>query len=260
MIIITQTMSDLRFNGEVKLGDLLTSVSLLIASMALVTAWIKERQTRRREYADKIRAAAAKTAVAVARRRELALAFYSEIQPLLTDTDTTLFETQNPTKARDTLWRGLVELRAKAILRVLDERVEEAYVGLYGYDTRIQTIYQLAMQLLADVDQAAYLATRRETQDRLFEVAQSAQQPYTSATLGNPLRGIAAQVVAALAAQSEVIVRSFQDQMVRLVKASDTDIMEHRVALEDLALRAATEDGEKERPTPGLKRMADATA
>ena len=75
-MFIAQAVSGLHLNREIKLGDILTSVSLLIATLTLVTAWIKERKLRRKVYADTIRAAAAGTAVAIARRRELAIAFY----------------------------------------------------------------------------------------------------------------------------------------------------------------------------------------
>jgi hypothetical protein len=245
VLTIAQVISALHFNGEIKSGDILTSVSLLIATLTLMTAWIKERRLRRREYADKIRAAAARTAVAVARRLELAVAFYSEIQPLLTDTDTTLYETQNITKARDVLWRGLVELRAKSILRILDERIEEAYVGLYGYDTRIQTTYQQAMLLLGELDETAYLRVRRDTQEMVFTVGNNSEQPYTSAILGNPLREVSTNVRVHLESEAGMVVRRFQDQMVKLVNASDVAIIRHRFKPDYLTF----EDGARSRPT-----------
>ena len=56
---------------EIKITDLITSLSVLCAVCTLIYTWNKDRQLRSREYADKIRAAAALTLSKVDRCQHL---------------------------------------------------------------------------------------------------------------------------------------------------------------------------------------------
>jgi hypothetical protein len=86
------------FDTTVKLGDLLTSLSITIASLTLFTTWLKDRRLRRKEYADRIRKAASETMVALHRWKELAVRLYDDIQPLITDCDMELVQVQDVVK------------------------------------------------------------------------------------------------------------------------------------------------------------------
>ncbi len=79
-----------KWNPDIKISDILTSASILIAACGLMYTLFKDRQLRKREYSDKIRRAAAETVVSLERWKELALRFYSAIQPLITDADVML--------------------------------------------------------------------------------------------------------------------------------------------------------------------------
>lgn len=96
-------MVDFVLVPEVKLGDLLTVASVLVGSLSLTYAILKDRSLRRREYADRIRKAAADTLVALDRWFEIASRYFRDAQPLLTEADMQLVATQDVTQARDAL-------------------------------------------------------------------------------------------------------------------------------------------------------------
>src|SRR5271169_985382 len=137
----------------IKFPDLLTAISVLVATSGFLYAWIKDRHLRRREYADRIRRAAAETVVALGRWRELALRLYDEIQPLITETDIKAVknQTQDPylVDVRDFLWHGLTSARAISLKRILDEKIESAYLNLYGYEPHVQALYDSVTTSLA---------------------------------------------------------------------------------------------------------------
>src|SRR5262249_34861017 len=165
------------FDRSVKLGDVLTSVSILVACLTLVLTWLQERRLRRKEYADRIRRAAAETAVALERWKELALRFYEEIQPLITDADVRLLQEQDVVKVRDFLWRGLVAARAETCQQIHKEKIETAYVGLYGYHPDVQATYRAAVESLRRAEQRTYDEILEHTQDDVLALAR-VETPY----------------------------------------------------------------------------------
>jgi hypothetical protein len=49
----------MKFDWQIKIGDLLTSLTVLISVTALLISWSKDRMAREAEQADKVRGAAA---------------------------------------------------------------------------------------------------------------------------------------------------------------------------------------------------------
>src|SRR5688572_28262867 len=95
------------FDPTVKLTDILTSVSVCVASAALVYAWLKDRRLRRKEYADRVRKAAADTTVALERWRKLARHLFDDVQPYVVDADSQFVKDGDVIKVRDDFWRNL---------------------------------------------------------------------------------------------------------------------------------------------------------
>jgi hypothetical protein len=118
-----------KLNLEVKLGDLLTLGSVLLALAGFLYGWVKDHRLRNREYADRIRLAAAQTLAGIERWKEVGLRSFDDVQPLITDADTLLVKEQDPIRTRDSLWRALMALQAETSKRILNERLEGAYSG-----------------------------------------------------------------------------------------------------------------------------------
>jgi hypothetical protein len=216
----------------------------------------RDRRLRRKEYADRIRVAAATTAVAIDRWAELASRLYDDIQALITETDVLLVKKQDIIEARDFLWRGLVEARAISSRRMLDEKLDSAYVGLYGYAPGVQKLYIFTLTSLKQADDLTYDRLLNETQDEVFSLKQAdnfearlsketqqqvrdrdinpsrersrdpsmAEKPFQSAELGNLIRGKVADLRKSFNLAAAESVSVFRNQMVSLITATDSEI------------------------------------
>lgn len=118
-----------------KIGDLLTSGSILISLVTFLVSWAKDRRIRQKELADKIRAAAAHTLAKLERWEEPSISIADEAQPIFVETSELIDpdEEDSIILARDYLWKELSRLRAEKLRRVLGEEVEIAYIDLYAY-------------------------------------------------------------------------------------------------------------------------------
>lgn len=220
---------------DVSIGDIITVASVLISLVALLISWNRDRQLKRKEYADKIRRSAGTIASKLERWRELSLRFYEDIQPLLTDIDTLYFKDENIIEARDALWRGLVDARTKSSQRIMDEQIELAYIDLYGYDPRIQTIFSEAIMRLKTVDEAIYVQVLNLTQACVLQL-HIEEDHYTSAILGNKLRNTCFE----LSQLDEILLNEtifpFNQEMIGLIQTSDD-----RIVSKDIYVKSSQE-------------------
>lgn len=226
-------MSPFYLKREVTTGDLLTVITILIslagAVLGFLIAAYKDRQLRRKEYADKIRRAAGTIIAKLERWKELSLRFFEDVQPLLTDTDIELQKHKDCIATRDYLWRHLVALRATASQRIVDEEIEIAYADLYGYDPRIHRLYVDSVGQLKKIDQAIYSRVLSETQKDVMNLCD--QTNIESAILGNALRETCCNLAKELEAELANVIDRFRDQMVKLIEADDGSIVQRRVTL-----------------------------
>ena len=207
-----------------KVGDLLTLGSVVVGLAGFLYAWAKDRRLCNREYADRIRLAAAQTLAGIERWKEVGLRAFDDAQPLLTDADTDLVKEQDPIQARDSLWRALMALQADTSKRILGEKLEGAYSGLYGYDPDVHNVYRTAVHELRVTLDLAFSALLNKTQSDVLAMT-SAQKPYTSANLGNRLRRTTNDVVKAFEADAEKAVAPVRERMLSIVVSGDKDIV-----------------------------------
>jgi hypothetical protein len=86
---------------EVKISDLLTSISITVALIAFLYAWSKDRRIRSREEANVVRTAAANTLAKVDRSETLLLSLFDLIHPVITEADELIVKTQDAIACRD---------------------------------------------------------------------------------------------------------------------------------------------------------------
>ena len=143
-------------NGELSIGSLLTAVLVLISAAALAYGWRQDRQLRRREYADRIRGAAGRIAALLERWPILARQFFDDLQPLVIEVGRMAACREDRAAPRHTLRKGLYEHRAAVARRIAEERLEAAYVDLYGYAPRIHELFLGAVERLKTIDAKAF--------------------------------------------------------------------------------------------------------
>lgn len=210
--------------------EILTVVSILVSILVLLYAWRKDRVLKKKEYADRIRHASGLVTAKLERWRELALRFFDDVQPLITDADTMLIKEQKAILTRDFLWRGLVTARAASTRRILEEQIEIAYADLYGYDARIRTLFTSAVHLLREIDESTFGEVLEETQANVLNLS-GAEGEVQSAHLGNALRETCADLASQLGSKLDEVLVPFREEMIKLIEANDSDIFNKRVEI-----------------------------
>jgi hypothetical protein len=222
----------LHVKKEITVGDILTVLTLAIsltgALLSLLISFHKDRLLRRKEYADRIRLAAGSVIAKLERWRELSLRYFGDIQPTIIDTSVRLIAKKDAVAARDFLWRNLVALRAQATLRIVDEEIEVAYSGLYGYDPNIHALYVASVRQLKIIDDDIYQRLLVDAQADVLELGKKLPNLH-SATLGNALRKTCEDLAEESDKNLTGVIDDFRKVLIKLIEADDTAIVERQV-------------------------------
>jgi hypothetical protein len=224
---IGQGRRRLTLKSQISVGEILTVFVILLSAAGLGYGWYKDRELRKHEDAERIRQNAGTVTAKLERWAVLSSRYYSDIQPLLVDSSLKLAEKHELHPANDILWRGLFEAQAKSSQRAIDEQVEVAYAGLYGYDPKIYDLFIAAVCQLKEKDQDFADQARVETENILI---QDMLKQDTSA-ISEDLRTKTASLHASLQSEMEKIIDPFRKQMIRLIQSSDDEIVDRKVGI-----------------------------
>lgn len=133
---------------EIKVGDILTSFSIIISALGLIYILSKDRSLRQKERADKIRNAASETLAKLDRWRELSLSLFQSVQPLFIDTIENLSIKFDIDKARNNLWKEMIITNNQIEDEILKEDLQTAYVNLMGYSPNIRLSFEIYLKKL----------------------------------------------------------------------------------------------------------------
>jgi hypothetical protein len=128
---------NLTLERKITVGDVLTVSSILITLVAGLISFERDQILRRKEEADKVRAAAAATLVKLDRWEDMSVSIFSEVDPAFIETKETL--RRRPGKivdvdaARHQLWKAILQAQVTVQQKILDDHIEAGYVGLYTY-------------------------------------------------------------------------------------------------------------------------------
>jgi hypothetical protein len=172
------------FDGSVKVGDLLTGVSVLIAVAVFLYTRRHDQDLSRQDYAERIRAAAGQTLSRLERTRSILDSFYELMQPAITETDENLVQTKNPIAARDFLWKRSYENKLSIMSACRAEEIEVAYAPLFGYDKHSYELFSAGVNAITAAFEHGFSAFLDPSQDATL----GQHAPYESAVLGNVVR------------------------------------------------------------------------
>jgi hypothetical protein len=211
-------------NPEIKAGDVLTSLSILISLVALLIAWAKDRKIRRKEQADRVRTAAAQIVAKLERWKELNMWLFQAIQPSLVKTSEIFTDDFNIVTARDYLWKELNAVRLQTQEKILNEQIEMAYVELYGYDPRVHDLFVSTLESLKQKESLLFNKLLSATQiDVKCFIDKEAE--YTTDSLGNALRKTCYDHAQILKAEVKYTINPIHTYLYRLISATDREIL-----------------------------------
>lgn len=159
----------LAVDSTVKISDLLTSISVLVAGLALTYAVTKDRILRKRQQADAVRTAAAEALVKLERWAELSRSLGTNIQALLIEASELLGTSRDVGVARDYLWKGLNGTQRDLASEQRNLDIESAFVRLYGHRPETYASLQTVLQDLRKYQHACFAWLLQATQERVLE-------------------------------------------------------------------------------------------
>ena len=223
-------------NHEIKITDLILSLSVLCAACTLIYTWAKDRHLRSKEYADKIRAAAAVTLSKVDRCQHLFESITDRVQRYITDADTMIVSTKDVVKCRDEFWKNLHLLRADILSEFQSEGIEVSYAPLLIYRTDIYELFRDSMLAARAIEAASFTVLQTECQRVILDVDVSQVR---SATLGNALRQVCHEHADQLATQLSYAFNDIRKFLRSILSMSDLGIV--RPSTSELKLEKGAE-------------------
>lgn len=219
-------------------------ISAAVALLAIFISIRKDRKQAEREYADKIRTAAATVIAKLERQKELSLYIFDAIQPAITEADSMLQDScssttdevpkkPNEIKAktiltRDFFWKELVKVNTTVLESIIKEEIEIAYICLYGYLPEVHASFLLASNEITKLQEVMVKAIKIKTQEDILSFLNSSR-PIESAELGNKIRDTCVDIRVACHAYMTQIIENFRNKMLILITASDTQILNKTV-------------------------------
>ena len=178
-----------RLNSEISIGNLLTSLSIIVALGTFFYNEFQKRAQIDRAYAADVRNQLGGVLREVAQMdAELRILFLS-VEPLYVTTSEIALEGTPDTrerqteKARDFLWREISRARTEMEKRILATSAQSNGLAIAG--PALQADYEAFLKNHADLRIRAYASLSEETQAALQASAETAQY---SAQIGNALR------------------------------------------------------------------------
>lgn len=214
----------MKIDWSIKIGDVLTSLTILVSVCALIISWSKDRLTREMEQADKVRTAAAKALIQLDRWQYLNSSIYQELQPTFVETSEMIQDDFDLVKARDYLWKAIDNQRTQIASRILDEKIQTAYVDLLSHfpasRDRFLKVFEQLRSLEEDVSEKFMVASQNDVIS-----FNGKQQNYTSALLGNALRKTAATHKDELSAKSAETIRPVRQFLFDVIAKSNKELL-----------------------------------
>jgi hypothetical protein len=208
---------------------MLTCFTILVSIISLAIGWTQHRLAQRRQKADEIRNAAALTLAKVERLEELSMFYFEDVQPLIVEVSETLAAKGDLQAARDLLWKELHSEWLKARKRVLDENIQLAYVGLYGYHPAVQPLFVRSLQQAGQADYEMMTELLEGTQGKLLQVGGRRDQPAT-AMLGNELRQTVDLVQQSYRKRLQQALEPVTGFLTEVVLKSDEEVLKREVS------------------------------
>jgi hypothetical protein len=214
-------------------GGAVAMVSVLIGGLGLATSLHKDRRLRHQEYANQIRKSAGTTIAKLERWNAVSDSLFFQIQADITDADIMFLKSSDAVGTRDQLWRRLLDKLTARSQALLDEGIELAYIDLYGYDPSIRDLFRETVRRLRLVNDEVDDLILQSTQADVLSFRGMNPNAVHSALLGNKLRATTQGLSAYSKEATDAIVAPFQQELARLIDASDSEIFSKSVRLRD---------------------------
>ncbi len=209
-----------------RIGELLTSASVLIALLGFLYTWHKDRSLRTKEYADKVRAAAAMTLAKVDRCESLFLSFIHRIRPIFTEMNELLQQTKSPYACRDQFWKQMIAIRLSIYEQFSEEQIEIAYAPLFAHQGEIYDLFKNAIEKAKQAEDNFFWDLMGECQKAILDLPDQMQT--VDPALSNKLLDISSYYHKQYAREFSLLLDEIRQFLRGMVTASDERIVSRK--------------------------------
>lgn len=214
----------MQLDQTVKVGDLLTSFSVIVAAATFGYSWWKDRIVRQRDQAAHVRAAAGEALAKLELWVELTLSLTGNVQELLVETSQMLSTSHDVGLARDYLWKGLNRARGDIVTRQREAGIGPAYIQLYAYrPDAYRNFVDIFSSLRTTVDQQFTLLL--DGTQHLVLTSEPESESYDPANLGNHLREAVHKSEAGLRTAMESVLARARNELGGIIEAGDRAVL-----------------------------------
>jgi hypothetical protein len=215
------------FQPTIDVGNLLTSFSVVIALAGFLYTWAKDRKLRTKEYADRVRSAAALTLSKIDRCESLFLSFFHLLQPLITEADELIVKDKDEIKCRDLFWKQVTNARLVILTKFSNEEIELAYAPLLPFRNDIYAIFRSAINDALRTEDSFFWPYLDECQKAILGVKKSEMK---SAVLGNILREILGNHESMYSQQLAGVLKSVRQFLHSIVASDDKEVVSQQLS------------------------------
>jgi hypothetical protein len=216
-----------RFERNISVGDLLTSISVLIAALGLLWQLAKDHDLERQKQANEIRSAAAKTLAAIERWRDVSLLIFEQGQPLFVETSERLRTADDIEIARDYLYKSLTMAHLTVQEKLSDEKVQTAYVELFKFHPSMRSYFSKIAIDLQSAERQMFNALLADTQSVVL-ASDPKSVKSNSAVLGNVLRIEARKVKDDYLASTSSVLKPAEEFLSTLILKTDRELLDQK--------------------------------
>lgn len=228
---------------KVKLGDLITSLSFALALAGFLYTWTKDRRFKTKEYADRVRAAAALTLAKIDRCESLFLSLFFVLQPIITEADEFIVREKDLVRCRDLFWKQANGARLLVLNSFRDEEIELAYAPLLPFRADIYNIFRESIGLAQRAEDRLFWSLQDDCQTSISNL--DTQRDFKSARLGNELREVLGRHLATYSKELDEVFKYVRGFLRGVIAAKDREIIA-RAATEPAPRRSAATGAETE--------------
>lgn len=221
-------MVGLNFKSDLDIGNLLTAVAVLVAALTLARAWNSDRTMRRREQAERVRNAAARTYAKLERGRDIFIEYFRVIEPVFVDASDKLSDSYNPATVRDDLWRELSKVYSETYAAFAKEEIETAYADLFGYFPSVYERFSKAVLSLKYHFDEEWNSWMQDMQDVVLRFENLNPDDYQPPMLGKALRASSRAHASSLKTELNSELADMQKFSYAIITSSDRQLVVER--------------------------------
>lgn len=220
----------IKFDWTVKLSDILTSLSFVLAIIALVYNQAKDRSLADANRVQETRGLLSDSLGRLQRLRRLELSLFTDLGQKIVQTTEIWSREGNVVAARDYIWREIDGVYLEKVRTAQQEELQLGQIGLYKLNTLLAERYRTK---ISEIEQL-FAMTKEDMQEHSQQAVlsfQNDQSERVTAVMGNSLRQVVGEELARFDLNQKELSGPIEDEIVGHLKLGDSALLDATFSL-----------------------------